>query len=1095
MPAWIHDRAEHLLAKNPSMDKGQAFAIATQQAHKLGKTPKGYGTKQGKAEAKVKYDKPKKEYVKASNPGKLDSPKLKGEPEKKASIEDDRFFEKCAYLIVRDELTKLANQVNVGWWWENTGGPFLAKGGSPKELKKMMDEAGINPKVQERFMKAAKERYADVRNSNERAARAAAGRSSPMDYASSVSSRPAAAKRWAVAQGLGGLGAAGTMAYALGADPKADPMEGPSRMEGMLGQTAGGALSWAPTGHLIGRVISGSRGAGVGAGLGAIGGGLMGHHSFESQERDIESRAKRALKSESSAKDLEREAGTSVAGRLRKHLPGAMVHGALDAYFDPYWAASSMGATMGGSALSHVGKRYADTQAFKRLKELQAAQAEEEPQQKAAASVFNLGALLSDIVKQADILPGGRADNRPDSDFDAKALAEGMKIESEHTKDKKLQKEISKDHLTESGNYYRDLKKMEKEEEAEKKSSATGSEYSLLDQVGRSKLKKRGSEAPNPAYRVKQAMIPSAGQGPGSGLPSSGAGEAAKKLQESQAIGVPKMETPKVKPLNIKVANGDMLEYFQKHPEKLKEKREREKKAFAVSQYSGDLGPGKFEHYAGYLPPFRKPQLKQAGPSNEELARAQKELNKQDKGWTPLSKVSAMRDELAKLNAAEEPKKEHTGARSIRRGAVLGGTGLVGGELARAGSRASDYVPSAADKALFEKLKGTSPTPVVSANEVYGHVPEFLKKVIGEEASQVAEGALTNAIRDDLAGNAAFIRKGSVDKKSVIALGEELANRPEILAHEMGHSSIHRNPVGRVVQNPITSIAGRLGASAVLGGSIGAITGTSENKRVQQLGRWAPALAAAPRLAFEAGATGLGLAKMYRSGANRGQMWRGVKALAPAWGTYAAPVAVATGAAHLGQGLVRRSEEEAQERKERAAAKSKLSSVQSPESQITKSQKVGAPKASAPPGPSIQQIAKPIGYGRPLPGATKQAEAEKTALLERLVRLGATPIKGTPKLFMKLRTPQELAQLQHSLEVGYAKRITDPIMRVAKKGLDKLPEGKLRSAATKGAKLIAEDPIGMTLSNMVPVPGANPAYLALKKGGEKLIDRFAPPVA
>lgn len=47
MPEWIHNRAEHLLAKNPSMSKSQAFAIATQQSHALGKTPKSYGTKAG----------------------------------------------------------------------------------------------------------------------------------------------------------------------------------------------------------------------------------------------------------------------------------------------------------------------------------------------------------------------------------------------------------------------------------------------------------------------------------------------------------------------------------------------------------------------------------------------------------------------------------------------------------------------------------------------------------------------------------------------------------------------------------------------------------------------------------------------------------------------------------------------------------------------------------------------------------------------------------------------------------------------------------------------------------------------------------------
>jgi len=76
MPAWIHERAKHLLAKNPDMSKSTAFAVATQQAHKLGKTPKGYGTTEGRAAAKAKYSGPKKDYVKAPNPGRLDTKKL-----------------------------------------------------------------------------------------------------------------------------------------------------------------------------------------------------------------------------------------------------------------------------------------------------------------------------------------------------------------------------------------------------------------------------------------------------------------------------------------------------------------------------------------------------------------------------------------------------------------------------------------------------------------------------------------------------------------------------------------------------------------------------------------------------------------------------------------------------------------------------------------------------------------------------------------------------------------------------------------------------------------------------------------------------------
>jgi len=75
--------------------------------------------------------------------------------------------------------------------------------------------------------------------------------------------------------------------------------------------------------------------------------------------------------------------------------------------------------------------------------------------------------------KVKDKVPGGLGDGRPDSDFDPKQLAKGISIEVEHTKDKDLAKEITKDHLTEIPNYYINdkgedrLKKMEQEAEKE----------------------------------------------------------------------------------------------------------------------------------------------------------------------------------------------------------------------------------------------------------------------------------------------------------------------------------------------------------------------------------------------------------------------------------------------------------------------------------------------------------------------------------------------------------------------------------------------------------------------------------------------------
>ena len=68
MPAWIHNRADHIRSKNPSMPKSEAFAIATQQSYATGKAPKSYGTSEGHHEAKKKYDAPKSEYKKEADP-------------------------------------------------------------------------------------------------------------------------------------------------------------------------------------------------------------------------------------------------------------------------------------------------------------------------------------------------------------------------------------------------------------------------------------------------------------------------------------------------------------------------------------------------------------------------------------------------------------------------------------------------------------------------------------------------------------------------------------------------------------------------------------------------------------------------------------------------------------------------------------------------------------------------------------------------------------------------------------------------------------------------------------------------------------------
>lgn len=100
MPKWIHDRADHILSKNPDMPRSEAFAIATQQSHALGKSPKGYGTAEGRHEAKAKYDSPK-EYKKTAE---LEAVKM-------AAFVDE--LNKIAFLASGKYLTKEVGKPKV----------------------------------------------------------------------------------------------------------------------------------------------------------------------------------------------------------------------------------------------------------------------------------------------------------------------------------------------------------------------------------------------------------------------------------------------------------------------------------------------------------------------------------------------------------------------------------------------------------------------------------------------------------------------------------------------------------------------------------------------------------------------------------------------------------------------------------------------------------------------------------------------------------------------------------------------------------------------------------------------------------------------
>lgn len=267
-----------------------------------------------------------------------------------------------------------------------------------------------------------------------------------------------------------------------------------------------------------------------------------------------------------------------------------------------------------------------------------------------------------------------------------------------------------------------------------------------------------------------------------------------------------------------------------------------------------------------------------------------------------------------------------------------------------------------------------------------------------------------------------------------LVLGHEHAV-PGMVAHEMGHGNFHEGAIGRFLhlRGPdISNLSAALGVGA--GFVAGAGTGGKYNKALSLASVGLPVagklVSDLPEIAASYKAMGI----LREQGATEEQLSRARKQLLRAYGSYASGIP-----GHASLGLL---------------------------------------------GQYVGTLTKSAGAMR--------AELEKLALLERLVRLGATDIPKTPRLLMKQRSPGELAGLQRGVEQWWGKNISAPVQRVADKGLNRLPEGKLKNVATQGAKLVAQDPIGTLAVNAIPVPGALPAYLGAKRGLERVIDRVAP---
>jgi len=67
------------------------------------------------------------------------------------------------------------------------------------------------------------------------------------------------------------------------------------------------------------------------------------------------------------------------------------------------------------------------------------------------------------LLEREDVLPGGKADDADESEFDPIQIKQGIRIEREHAKDDKVAKEIAMDHLREDPRYYSLLRLIHKD--------------------------------------------------------------------------------------------------------------------------------------------------------------------------------------------------------------------------------------------------------------------------------------------------------------------------------------------------------------------------------------------------------------------------------------------------------------------------------------------------------------------------------------------------------------------------------------------------------------------------------------------------------
>ena len=78
-----------------------------------------------------------------------------------------------------------------------------------------------------------------------------------------------------------------------------------------------------------------------------------------------------------------------------------------------------------------------------------------------AISILLFAAFLT--TRRENLLVGGLGDDLSEDDVDADEFNMGLSVEMEHTKDKRIAREIALDHLAEEPKYYTKLERIHKE--------------------------------------------------------------------------------------------------------------------------------------------------------------------------------------------------------------------------------------------------------------------------------------------------------------------------------------------------------------------------------------------------------------------------------------------------------------------------------------------------------------------------------------------------------------------------------------------------------------------------------------------------------